>query len=269
MVGRLQGKIAIITGAGSGIGEATAKLFAREGAEVTVADVKVDRAQRVAGEILAAGGRAHAAEVNVGDWDSVHGAVEAVVARSGRIDVLHNNAAAIDEMMDDSNILDMSIAAWNFHLNVNLTGVMLGCRAVIPHMIRQGGGSIINTSSQAYRQVTYIQPAYCATKAGVNGLSRQLAVCYGKHGVRCNVVAPGLIETDNVRRFLPQGLRDEFSAHVTTPRLGVPDDIAHAALFLASDESGYVNGAVFDIDGGIGVPMPTVAYERRMRQQQD
>lgn len=263
-MGRLNGKTAIITGSGSGIGEGTAKLFAREGADVTVADVKGDNARRVAEEIVAAGGKARGVEVNVGVWDEVKAMVDDVVARDGRIDVLHNNAAAIDEMLDDSNILDMSIEAWNFHLNVNLSGVMFGCRAAVPHMIRQGGGSIITTSSGAYKQAMIGQPAYHATKAGVNGLTRQLAVCYGKQGVRFNVVAPGLIVTDNVRKFLPTSLLAEFSAHVTTPRLGEPDDIAYAALYLASDESAYVNGTVIDVDGGIGIALPIAAHMRKL-----
>jgi NAD(P)-dependent dehydrogenase (short-subunit alcohol dehydrogenase family) len=268
-MGRLEGRIAIVTGGGGGIGSATCRVLAREGATVIVADVAAENAESVAAGIVKAGGRAQSWQVDVADFGSVRTMVDHAVERFGAIDILHNNAAAINRDREDIGIAEMELESWDAILAVNLSGVMHGCRAALPHMRRQGRGAIINTSSGAARQSQMDRGAYDATKGGVEALTRHIAVSQGKHGIRCNVVAPGLVLTENVMRIIPQEIRDECLAHVPTPYLGATEDIAHAVLFLASDEARYVNGATLDVDGGLSKAVPFTAIVRRFMAMEE
>src|SRR5881397_3582185 len=193
-MGRLERKVAIVTGAGSGIGEATARLMAREGAAVVVADINGTEAERVAGELASA----VAAEVDVSDEPSVVRMVEAAVESFGGLDVLHNNATDASTAFADTDIVTLDMAVFDRLVAVNLKGVFMGCKHAIPHMLARGGGSIVNTASIDGFVGRGVRAAYGASKAGVVLLAKSVASQYGSRGIRCNAVAPGLVLTPAV-----------------------------------------------------------------------
>ncbi len=254
-MGRLDGKVAVITGAGSGIGREAAIRFATEGASVVVADVADQAAAAVAREVTAAGGRAEPVIVDVSDPDQVAHMVEAAVGTFGRLDVLFNNAGIFPP--DDGGVLDTPPDTWRRVMDVNLQGVWLGCRAAIPAMLRTGGGSIVNVSSfVALMGAATAQVAYTASKGGVLALTREVAVEYARQGIRVNAICPGPIETPLLAELLADPARRERRlVHVPLGRFGRPSEIAAAALFLASDEASFVTGSALVVDGGI-----TAAY---------
>ena len=190
---RFTGKVAIITGGGSGIGRATALLLAAEGAAVTVADIAPDAARTVVAEIEADGGTARAQETDVADASAVEAMVADTVSAFGGLDVLHNNAAALDQNRVDQDVVTMDLATWERVLAVNLTGPMLGCRFAIPALLERGGGAIVNTASAAAFYGSHSLAAYGTSKAGVVALTRYVATAYGERGIRCNAVAPGVV----------------------------------------------------------------------------
>ena len=253
--GRVAGKVALVTGAAQGIGEATAMLLAAEGAFVYVADRNAQGAQRTARAICDVGGQAGARTVDMGDADQI----TAMVATLGeRIDILVNNAAAVHLDAVDLNVVDADMKVWDEALRVNLTGVMLACKNVIPVMLANGGGSIVMVSSMAHRFASGNRPAYDVTKAGVNALVRSVAVAFGKQGVRCNAVAPGLTLSPSVLAEIPPAMREIYLDHTMGPTIGQPRDQAAAILFLASDEAAYINGHVLEVDGGMATHVPVV-----------
>jgi NAD(P)-dependent dehydrogenase (short-subunit alcohol dehydrogenase family) len=252
-VGRLAGKVAVVTGGGGGIGGASARAVAREGAAVAVVDVDRDGAERVAGEIEAAGGTAMPVVADLSGEAEVVEVVSAVVNRFGRLDVLHNNAALTDSdfLQRDTAVTELEIDVWDRTLAVNLTSQMLTCKHAVPEMIRHGGGSIINMSSGASLKGDRTRTAYGVSKAGVNTLTMYLATAYGKRGVRANAIVPGLIITDAVRAHLDEPILARLGKAVLTTHLGEPEDIAGVVVFLASDEARYITGQLIAVDGGM------------------
>jgi NAD(P)-dependent dehydrogenase (short-subunit alcohol dehydrogenase family) len=257
-VGRLDGKIAIITGAASGIGEATARRVAAEGARTVVADLDAAGAKRVAGEIADAGGDSTAVQVDLGDPESVRAMVRTAVASYGGLDILHNNAAAT--RLAATRDLPVSAAdpgVWDETMRVNLRGAMVAIQAGVPHMIARGGGSVINTASGAGLTGDLRNPAYGASKAAVVSLTRYVATEFGKQGIRCNAISPGFIVIPG--KPGRDAVAETMLRHHLTPRLGAPDDVAALVVFLASDESEFITGQNICVDGGLLAHQPFVA----------
>jgi NAD(P)-dependent dehydrogenase (short-subunit alcohol dehydrogenase family) len=252
---RLDGKVAVITGAGSGIGRVAASLFAAEGARVVVADVNADHAVAAVEEITSAGGSATAVTVDVSDERQVSDMVETAVATYGALHVLFNNAGIFPD--DDGGVLDTPPETWKRVMEVNLMGVWLGCRAAVPAMLDSGGGSIVNVASfVALVGAATAQIAYTASKGGVLSMTRELAVEYARRGIRANSICPGPIETPLLAELLSDPERRQRRlVHIPIGRFGRPEEIAQAALFLASDDASFVTGSSLVVDGGI-----TAAY---------
>ncbi|TFG98244.1 MAG: glucose 1-dehydrogenase [Myxococcales bacterium] len=260
-MGRVEGKVAIVTGGGSGIGRASCELLAREGAAVVVADLDAESAERVARGIVDAGGRAIAQPVDVKQAASIEAMVQAAVAAFGALHVLYNNAAdtSLRAMEQDGALLDVSAETWDHVLAVDLRSVFLGCKAAIPHMLEAGGGSIVNASSNQALAGDLSQTAYASAKAAIHSLSLSVATQYGRQGIRCNVVSPGPIRTPAFDRACPPEVAQELTRHSLVPRLGRPEDLAHAVLFLASDEAAYITGQILRVDGGQLAHLPHYA----------
>jgi NAD(P)-dependent dehydrogenase (short-subunit alcohol dehydrogenase family) len=269
-VRRVEGKVAIVTGAGSGIGEATASVLAAEGASVVVDDIRGAEAQRVAKSITDQGGRALAVDADVSDEPQVAVMVETAVREFGRLDVLDNNAALTEptQFARDRAVADMTLDTWERVLATNLRGVMLGCKHAIPAMIDNGGGSIVNVSSGAAKLGDFHLSAYAASKAGIHALTRSVAVQYGRDGIRANTVVPGLILTPAAETNLTSEKRALLASNVLLPYLGRPVDVAHLVLFLASDEARYLTAQEFVINGGQTAHQPTYAQELEARARQ-
>jgi len=243
---RLKGKVAIITGGGNGIGRETALTFAGEGARVAVAEYDAEAGESVARLIRESGGDATFVQVDVSDWDSVQAMVETVANTFGGVDILVNNAG----ITQDAMLSKMSIEQWQKVVDVNLNGVFYCTKAVAPHLVRQGRGKIINTSSVVGVHGNIGQTNYAATKAGVIGMTKTWAKELGFKGVNVNAVAPGYIETGMVAK-VPEKVLALMIEKVPLRRLGKPSDVANAYLFLASEESDYVNGTVLEVNGGL------------------
>jgi len=259
--GRVQGKLALVTGAGGGIGAACALALAREGAAVAVADIDLAAARAQVAAIEAEGGSAIALQVDLGDEASVIAMVAAAVAELGGLDILHNNAA--DTRLSatrDRPVETVDTDVWDTILRINLRGTMIASRAAIGALRRRGGGSIVNTSSGAALAGALSHTAYSASKAAINSLTQNIATQHGKEGIRCNAISPGLIVTSATRdSYAASGVGDIMLRHQLSPRLGRPEDIAAALVFLASDESAFITGQVICVDGGSLAHQPYVA----------
>ena len=256
-MGKLAGKVAIITGAGSGIGRATACRFAAEGANVVVAEIN-DAGAGETVELARArgGGECVAVRTDVTDPDSVERAVAAAVERFGRLDVMHNNAGG--SSVEDGPVTEVSLDEWWRTINVDLFGAFLGCRFAIPAMEASGEGSIINMASLVGVIGYPGRDAYSAAKGGVMALTRSVASGFVKANIRVNAIAPGAVATERVVAMIPD-VTLAFSAAEGVPQLARPDDIANACVFLASDESSFLTGQVLSIDGGLSTLRPIPA----------
>ena len=251
-MGRLDGKVCVITGAGGGMGREASILFSEEGASVCAADINFAAAE----ETAAASRDAFAHQVDVADEASVQAMMDATVARYGGIDVLYNNAGISPN--DDASVLDTSVEAWDRVQAVNTRGVFLCCKHGIPHLLERGGGSVINVASfVAIVGAATSQISYSASKGAVLSMSRELAVQFARENVRVNALCPGPVETPlllNIFGDDPAAL-ERRRVHWPTGRLAKPREVVNGALFLASDESSYVTGSTFLVDGGL-----TAAY---------
>lgn len=243
---RLKDKVAIITGAAGGIGFAAANVFAKEGAKVAIVDFNEQQGVESVNLLKEKGYEAHFFQVNVADRDSVNAMVASVIDTYGGIDILVNNAG----ITKDAMLSKLSVEDFQKVIDVNLTGVFHCTQAVLPAMIERGKGRIINTSSVSGVYGNVGQTNYAATKAGVVGMTKTWAKELGRKGINVNAVAPGFIETGMTAK-VPEKILDQMRMMVPLGRLGLPEDIANAYLFLASDESNYVNGTVLHVDGGI------------------
>jgi NAD(P)-dependent dehydrogenase (short-subunit alcohol dehydrogenase family) len=251
-MGRLDGKVAIITGSGRGQGQAAARLFAREGARVVVSDVNVEGGEATARQIRDTGGEAMFQAADVSKAADVEALVEASVSAYGALHVLYNNAAIWSGRELDNYVTELSEDGWDRVISINLKGVFLCCKYGIPAIISTGGGSVINTASVAgiagSRNRSH---AYSASKGGVVSMTRAMAVAYARDNVRVNAICPGGVDTPMIASMIDtEERRQRSAASHPLGRMGTPEDIAYFALYLASDESSWVTGGVFPIDGG-------------------
>lgn len=267
----LRGRVAIVTGAGSGIGLATARRLAEEGMAVVVSDIDGASAEALTSELRDEGLEAAAIVADVADETQVAEMVASTIERYGQIDVLHNNAGAVEleTIGRDGDIRRLDVDVWDKTMAVNLRGVMLCTKHTAPIMAEAERGSIINTSSGSGLTGHSTRAAYGASKAGVNMFTQYTATSLGRDGIRCNAIAPGLIMTPAAVRNLTEGDIEMFARHTLTRRLGTPEDIAAMVAFLASDEAGFITGQVISVDGGALAHSPTYAEVEILREQKD
>ena len=246
---RLAGKAVIVIGSGTGIGAATARCLAEEGAGVCLADINLPAAEAVAQDIVGKGGDAFATVIDLADEGMVNAAVNAAADRFGKLDGAHVNAADMATLLQDSTILDEPMAVFDRTMQINLRGHVLCTRAVLPHLLKAGGGAIVYTTSGAAYAGEPVRPAYAVTKAGLTALARHVASAWGKQGVTANCVAPGLTITDAMKA---QGADFEAAMlqHIPATRLGEPEDIARVVAMLLSEDGRWINGQTYNVDGG-------------------
>ncbi|MBP1688747.1 MAG: short-chain dehydrogenase [Deltaproteobacteria bacterium] len=261
-MGRLTGKVAVVTGAtlvdeGVGIGGAAALLMAREGARVVVADVLQEPVERLAARIRSEGGEAVACHVDLRSESEIVAMVETALRVFGKLDILHNNAAAIPRA--DADIVTMDTAVWDLVMEINVRGTMLACKYAIPHMIKGGGGAIVNTSSGSGLAGDLVRAAYGVSKAAINTLTKYIATQYGKQGIRCNAVCPGGTQTPTFKASMTPELEQMLLRHTLTTRICRPEDLANVVVFLASDDAAMITGEVIAVDGGLLAHLPFFA----------
>jgi NAD(P)-dependent dehydrogenase (short-subunit alcohol dehydrogenase family) len=251
----LPGKRIIIAGGATGIGAAAAERLAEEGAALVVGDINVVGVQKTVERITAAGGEARAVGFDLADSDSIRSLVDHAISELGGVDGLYNVGADLSStnLGRDKDLLEMDPAVWRRTLDVNLLGYVLTCRAVIPILLQEGGGVIVNTSSGAAFGGEPTRPAYAASKAGINALTRHIASRWGKEGIRCNAVMPGLVMTENIQGQTDTQMQALALQAARSPRLGEPRDLAAVVAFLFSDDAEWINGQAWSICGGMSL----------------
>lgn len=242
----LEGKVALITGAAQGIGKAIAMLLAKNGADVVVSDINLDKANETSKEVVALGRRSIAIKVDVSKSDEVEKMVERIISEFGRIDILVNNAG----ITRDKLILRMTEEDWDQVIDVNLKGTFNCTKAAIKYMSKQKSGKIVNIASVSGEMGNPGQANYSASKAGVIGFTKTIAREFAQRGINVNAIAPGYIETP-MTEVLPDKIKEELKKMIPMERLGKPEDVAHAVLFLVSEASSYITGQVLNVNGGI------------------
>lgn len=254
---RLEGKVAIVTGGAGGIGAATVKRLVEEGARVAVADINLAAAQQVAESI---GDAALAIEFDASDISSIEKMVNKTAEHFSRLDILNNNTALTDPNLQkyDTTSVDIPLDIWQKTLDINLTSYMACCKFAIPHMIKSGGGSIINTASGSGLRGDLSRIAYGSTKGAVITMSKYIATQHGHQDIRCNAIAPGLIVTPALERTAPE-VKEVIGKYMLTNRLGKPEDIAALVAYLAADESSFITGTCIEINGGTSACQPHYA----------
>jgi NAD(P)-dependent dehydrogenase (short-subunit alcohol dehydrogenase family) len=257
---KLEGKVAIVTGAGAGLGAECARSLALHGARVAVVDINLASAQSVASEIVSTGGNALAIQTDLTSEAEVVAMVTSVANHFGRIDVLHNNAAALApaQRAGDRDVCNVDISAWDQAMNVNARGAMLCCKHTIPHMLTIGGGSIIFATSGFGMLGDVTLTAYAASKAALMALARSVAAQYGKEGIRSNAIMIGFVLNEHAQKGVPEEIKQILLDQHLTPKLGSPKQIADVVSFLASDESSFITGAVIPVDGGFTSHSPSM-----------
>jgi NAD(P)-dependent dehydrogenase (short-subunit alcohol dehydrogenase family) len=253
----LAAKVAIVTGGAGNLGSAIARELGRQGAEVVVSDLPQRNVNAIADDIIRSGGRAVANEADISREADVVALIDTAVRNFGHIDVLVNVAAAIRAEHDHS-LEAMTVEEWDGTMAVNLRGAMLCCKYAIPSMLARGSGSIVNFGSTAAIRGDEGLIAYSTTKAGLLGFTRAIATTYGKQGIRCNAVCPGSVWTEAAKTRLGAERMDLIERTRLTPRLGIPDDIAHMVVFLCSRKASYITGQTFIVDGGGTAHQPWV-----------
>ena len=243
---KLKGKVALITGAAQGIGKSIALLLAQNGANIVVSDINLERAEETAREIESNGSKAMAVKVDVANLKEVEQMVEAILEKFGKIDILVNNAG----ITRDKLILRMTEEDWDAVLNVNLKGTFNCTKVVVRHMAKQRSGKIVSIASVVGEMGNAGQANYSASKAGVIGLTKTIAREFAQRRINVNAIAPGYIETP-MTEILPEKVKEELKSLIPMERLGKPEDVAEAVLFLVSEESNYITGQVLNVNGGI------------------
>lgn len=258
-MGHLGGQVGLVTGAGQGIGRASAVRLAEEGAAVAIVDIDGERATAAVAEITAAGGRAHAYVLDVADYDGMRGAIDEMVRRYGRFDILENNVAAFQDDIHagDLDVVATPLSVWQRTMDVNLTGPMMATKYAIPHMLETSGrGCIINISSTAAFLGDVNHVAYKASKAGLQALTRSVATSHGKRGIRCNTIATGLILSPTAIANLSPEMLQVYEAHRLVQNVGTPEQIGALVAFLASEDASYLTGQTIVVDGGATAHQP-------------
>ncbi|MGI4845779.1 MAG: SDR family NAD(P)-dependent oxidoreductase [Janthinobacterium lividum] len=266
---KLEGRVAILTGAGNGLGAEAARVLAGHGAQVAIVDIDGDAARRVAAQIEDQGGQALAVPCDVSLEAEVRNMVETVVGRFGRVDILHNNAAvlSVEQRQRDRDVINMDVEAWDRAMAVNLRGAMLCSKYAIREMLKNGKGSVIFVTSGLGVQGDLSLSAYAASKAALIMLSRSVAAQYGKQGIRSNALQIGLAPAENAHSSMPAPLLDILRDNHLTPELGTPRQIADVVAFLASDESAFVTGTTLVADGGFGSHTPSLVAMKALFAQ--
>jgi NAD(P)-dependent dehydrogenase (short-subunit alcohol dehydrogenase family) len=262
-MGRLSGRTAIVTGAGMGLGAATARRLAAEGGQVVVADIDMANAQSVAADICAQGGDAIALAFDLGEEPSIKKLIDDTLSHYGKLEVLFNNAADTRPQLLENDLpaMELAVEIWDRTFHCNARGTFLVIKYALPALIKSGRGAIINTSSGAALLGDVARTAYASAKAAVNTLSLYVATQYGKEGVTCNVVSPGMVPTENSRVNQPEMI-NAVARHHLTQELGFPEDIAAMVALLASDDGRFVTGQVMRVDGGVTKAFAHVADNR-------
>lgn len=247
----LEGKVAVVAGGATGIGAATARRLAAEGCSVVIGDIATDGAEATSRVIAAEGGIARPVWFDLAEADSIAELTNVTVAEFGGVDLLFNVGSDMGLLPGDTDVIDIELGVWERTMTVTLRGYLLTMKHMLPHILARGGGAIVNMSSAAAFQGEPVRPAYATAKAGIGALTRHVATRWGRDGIRCNAVAPGLTATPAIRSApeFPQ-LQAAALKHMRSTRVGDPDDIAAMVAFLMSDEGSWVNGQVINIDGG-------------------